>query len=86
LQSSRDTGITLYTSIGLEVRSCLQLGSFAFGFMIVGPHVICLKTVVSEQDPAWTILRSTGISEVFHMPSIAAAITEDKLEIAKPNS
>jgi hypothetical protein len=85
-QSSRDTGITLYTSIGLEVRSCLQLGSFAFGFMVVGPHVICLKTVVSQQDPTWTILRSTGISEVFHMPSVAAAITEDKLKIAKPNT
>jgi hypothetical protein len=85
-QSSRETGITLYTSIGLEVRSCLRLGSFAFGFMVVGPHVICLKTVVSEKDPAWTTLRATGISEVFHMPSIATAITEDKLRIAKPNT
>jgi hypothetical protein len=85
-QSSLDTGITLYASIGLEVRSCLQLGSFAFGFMIVGPHVVCLKTVISQQDPTWTILRSTGISEVFHMPSVAAAITEDKLKIAKPNA
>ena len=71
-QSSRDTGITLATIIGLEVRSWLQIGSFAFGYMLVGPHVICLKTVVSEQDPTWTILKSTGISEVFHIPSVAA--------------
>ncbi|MBI5846635.1 MAG: hypothetical protein HZB31_01535 [Nitrospirae bacterium] len=73
-QSSRDTGISLDRIIGLDVRSLLQLGSFSFGYMLVGPHVICLKTEVSERDPTWTILRSTGISEVFHIPSMAAVL------------
>ncbi len=73
-QSSINTGISLSPTICLDVRSLFQLGSFSFGYMLVGPHVICLKTVVSEQDPTWTILRSTGISEVFHIPSIAAVI------------
>lgn len=85
-QSSRDTGITLSTVIGLEVRYRHQLGSLGFGFMLVGPHVICLKTVVSEQDPTWTTLRATGISEVFHIPSTQAAIKKDELNTAKPNS
>lgn len=73
-QSSRDTGITLDTAIGFEVRTWLQLGSFTFGYMLVGPHIICLKPVVSEQDPTWTVLRSKGISEVFHMPSTATIL------------
>lgn len=85
-QSSDDTGITLPTIIGLDVRYRLQLGLLGFGFMLVGPHVICLKTVVSEQDPIWTTLRATGVSEVFHIPSVPAAIEEDDLNTAKPNA
>jgi hypothetical protein len=50
-QSSRDTGITLFQPIGLDVRPRLHLGSLGFGSMIVGPHIVCLKTRVSEQDP-----------------------------------
>lgn len=85
-QSSHDTGITLSTIIGLDVRYRLQLGLLGFGFMLVGPHVICLKTVVSEQDRIWTTLRATGVSEVFHIPSVPAAIEEDELNTAKPNA
>lgn len=85
-QSSRDTKITLAPTIGLEVRRRLQLGSLGFGFMLVGRHIVCLKTIISEQDPAWTILRSTGVSEVYHLPSIPIAIREDDLQTAKPGA
>lgn len=85
-QSSRDTEITLFQPIGLDVRPRSYLGSIGFGFMVVGPHVVCLKTRVSEQDPTWTVLRDTGISEVFHMPSVPACINESDLHIAKSNA
>jgi hypothetical protein len=73
-QSSRNTGITLSPTIGLDVRTWFQIGSFSFSYMIVGPHVVCLKAVISERDPTWTVLKSTGISEVFHIPSMAAVL------------
>ena len=81
--SSRTTGITLPRPVGLDVRYRLELGSLGMGFLIVGSQIACLKTVVSEQDPVWTVLRSTGISEVFHVPSLPAAIGEDELPVAK---
>jgi hypothetical protein len=83
-QSSKETGITLQPTIGLDVRRRMQLGSLAFGFMLVGPQVICLKTVVAEQDPAWTILRGTGIEAVYHLPSIPIAIQPEDLRVSKP--
>jgi hypothetical protein len=83
-QSSRDTGITLSRPIGLDVRYRLQLGSLGFGFMLVGPHLVCLKTnVAPDRDPVWTALRGTSITEVFHIPSVPAAINEDQLSISK---
>jgi len=85
-QSSKETGITLQPTIGLDVRRRMQLGSLAFGFMLVGPHIICLKTVVSEDDPAWTILRGTGIEEVYHLPSIPITIQPEDLRVSKPSS
>ena len=85
-QSSRDTGITLFQPIGFDVRRRLQLGALGFGFMLVGRHVVCLKTVVSEQDFTWTALRASGISQVFHLPSLPAAIDESELETAKPGA
>jgi hypothetical protein len=85
-ESSRVTGITLSRPIGLDVRYRLQLGTLDFGFMVVGPHVVCLKTIVSKCDPTWTAIRDTGISEVFHVPSVPAAITKADLQTAKPNA
>jgi len=83
-ESSRDTGITLSQPIGLDVCRRLQLGTLGFGFMVIGPHIICVKTLISERDPVWTVLRVTGVTEVFHVPSIPAAISEDELPAAKP--
>jgi hypothetical protein len=85
-QSSRDTGVTLFQPIGLDVRPRLHIGSLGFGFMLVGPHIVCLKTLVSGQDPVWTVIRGMGISEVFHIPSVPASIAESDLHTAKPNA
>lgn len=82
-RSSAETGIVLSPTVGLEARPQQQLGSLAFGFMVVGPHVVCLKTVASEQDPIWTVLRSQGITEVFHLPSVPACIREEDFKMAK---
>jgi hypothetical protein len=83
-ESSEQTGITLPPAIGLDVRRRTQLGSLGFGFMVIGPHVVCLRTAVSSEDPAWTTLRSVGIAEVYHLPSIPMTINESQLAIAKP--
>lgn len=83
-QSSDDTGISLPPCIGLDVRYRSQFGSLGFGFMIVGRHIACLKTVVSPQDLVWTALRAAGITEVFHIPSVPTTVGEDQLNIAKP--
>jgi hypothetical protein len=85
-RSSQETGIALQPTIGLDVRRRTQLGSMGFGFMLVGPHVVCLKTALSEQDPLWTVLRGPGIAEVFHLPSVPLTIDEAQLQIAKSGS
>lgn len=83
-RSSEASGILLDQFIGLDIRPRTHLEALGFGFMVVGPHVVCLKTKVVEQDPVWAALRSTGISEVYHLPSVPAGITEADLAIAKP--
>lgn len=83
-QSSRDTGITLSQPVGLDLRPRSLLGQIGFGFMVVGSEVVCLKTEVApDRDPTWTVLRGTGIVEVFHLPSVPAAIEEDQLSLSK---
>lgn len=81
--SSHATGIPLSPTIGLDVRPRMQLGALGLGFLLVGPHIVCLKTMISEQDPVWTVLRGTGITEVFHVPSMPVAIPEEQLSSAK---
>jgi hypothetical protein len=72
--------------IGLDVRRRLQLGSLHFGFIVLGPHIICIKTKIMEEDPAWGVLCSTGIAEVFHFPCLGFAIEKKDLRVAKPDS
>lgn len=84
--TSAETGITLFQAIGLDPRPRLALGTIGFSFMLAGPHVVCLKTRVAEEDPSWTMLRSTGIDRVYHMPSLPYAVSEEDLRIAKPDS
>lgn len=84
--SAKETGITLAPPVGLDVRNRSQVGALGFGFMVVGQHVLCLKTVITAQDPAWVALRSTGIKEVYHAPAVPAAIPEELLHTAKPQA
>jgi hypothetical protein len=82
-KSSKESGISLSPVVGLDVRRRSDLGTLGFGFMALGPHVICLKTRISEDDPVWTTLRSTGIKEVIHVPSVPATITKEDLAVTK---
>lgn len=69
--------------IGLEVRTRTQIGTLLFGFLVLGSHIVCLKSQIVEADPVWAALRSTGITEVYHLPSVPLFIREDELPTAK---
>jgi hypothetical protein len=85
-QSSTDIGIPLQQIIGFESRPRLQLGSLGFGFMTVDAHLVCLKTVISEADPVWGLMRATGVADVLHLPSVPAAIEDREAPAAKPEA
>ena len=84
-QSAKATSYQLPNPVGFNVRPRLDLGTLGFGFMIVGRDLICLKTIIDHDDPVWTMLRGTGVTEVYHFPSIPAGIKESNLHIAKPS-
>jgi hypothetical protein len=81
---SRETGFDLFDCIGLDVRPRSHLNTLGFGFMTIGRNILCLKTNISENDPVWTILRATGVTEVYHLPSIPVGISESNLPVTKP--
>ena len=66
---SKETGVPLFTSIGLDIRAREDLEGLILEFMIVGTHVICLKKNITEEDPIWSHLAESGIHQVYHMPS-----------------
>ncbi|MGZ8940801.1 MAG: hypothetical protein ACXW32_16480, partial [Limisphaerales bacterium] len=72
------------TIIGMDVRKRSQLGTIIFGFLVVGPHIVCIKAQVVDNDPIWDFLAKSGVSEVYHMPSIPIEINEEMLATAKP--
>jgi hypothetical protein len=74
---SRRTGITLSPTIGLDIRARSQLGSLAFGFLLLDQKVICLKTSVREDDPIWAVIRSSGIDTLTHLPSVPLELPAD---------
>jgi len=84
--ASKDSGITLQTPIGLDYRPRSALETLGFGFLVHGPLIYCLKCHVREDDPVWTVLRSTGIEHVIHIPSLPSEIMPDELPIAKPSA
>jgi len=84
--ASKDSGIPLQQPIGFDVRPRSALETLGFGFLAHGPLIYCLKCHVREDDPAWTVLRSTGIEHVIHIPSVPAEITPDELPMAKPSA
>lgn len=72
------------TIIGLDIRKRSQLGSVNFGFLVVGPHIVCTKAQIVDGDPIWDFLAGSGVSEVYHMPCIPLEIPEEMLATAKP--
>ena len=72
--NSKETGVPLFTSIGLDIRAREHLEGLILEFMIVGNHVICLKKNITEEDSAWSLLAQSGIHQVYHMPSKSAWI------------
>ncbi len=64
------TSIPLQPTIGLDVRARSQLGSLAFGFLFLDQTVICLKAAIREEDPIWTVIRSSGIDTLVHLPAV----------------
>jgi hypothetical protein len=85
VQSSANTSLGLGRSSRLVVCPRLQLGLLDFGFAVLGREIICLKTNTSEEHPMWGALALTGISEVYHVPSVPAGICEHERAIAKPS-
>jgi hypothetical protein len=84
--ASKSSGITLQQPIGLDLRPRSALESLGLGFLVHGTLIYCLKKQVSEHDPVWTALRSTGIEDVVHLPSVPAEIASDELSMAKPEA
>ncbi len=85
-KSSLALGVTLQPVIGFDIRPRSSLERLSLSFMLVGPHVICLQPHVDEGAPFWPVLRSTGIEQVFHVPSLAVSISEDQLHPGKKSS
>lgn len=83
-QSAQETGINLYTVIGMDPRPRLQLGSLLFGYLAAGSSLIVIKRAISDEDISWSILREAGITEVQHMPACTFGITKDDLRVSKP--
>jgi hypothetical protein len=68
----------------LNVRPRLHLQSLAMYFLSVGPHLICLReNLREEEDPAWTILAGAGVETVYHMPCVPMAIKSEDLAVTK---
>ena len=86
-ESSHATGLPLQSPIiGMDIRKRLQLETIAFGFMVHGPHLICIKTSIDENAGVWKLLSETRVTELHHMPSVALAIGTEDLKTAKPES
>lgn len=78
------SGLTSPQYFSLNIRPRLHLQSLAMYFLSVGPHLICLrKNLREEEDPVWTILAGQGVKTVFHMPCVPMAIKSVDLAVTK---
>tara|TARA_R110002096_G_scaffold364019_2_gene557093 strand:+ start:482 stop:1219 length:738 start_codon:yes stop_codon:yes gene_type:complete len=82
--SAEETGLMMQPTIGLDYRSRTALETIGLSFLVQGRDLFALKTVVSEKDPSWAVIRSMGIKKVYHLPSVPMEIEEEELKIAKP--
>ncbi len=81
--SASETGLPLQPCIGLEIRPRSELEIIGFQFLVHGSEIYFLKPNVSEKDPIWAAIRSTGIESVYHLPSVPGEISGDDLAKAK---
>jgi hypothetical protein len=82
-ESSKALDIALFPCKGFNSFPRLELGVLGFGFMVVGRSILCLKTKIIADDPVWMAFLASGVSEVYHLPSIPAGISESDLAITK---
>ena len=68
----------------LDVRPRLHLQRLGMYFMVVGPHIVCVRPDLREkEDMAWTIFAAGGVDRIFHLPALPMKISKAELKIAK---
>lgn len=83
-QAFAEAQLTMPQYLGIDIRSRSHLKSLAMYFLVAGPDIFCLRPNLREQeDAAWTILASSGIDRVYHLPSLPMTINEGDLNKAK---
>lgn len=78
LVASKRTGIQIPAIIGLDYRPRSALGTLWFSFLVHGRELYSLKISPSHQDPAWEVLRTSGIREAWAIPCVPLEIPEGK--------
>lgn len=76
VKASQSFKVKPLPTIGLDIRPRSKLGTLGFGFLIHGQDIYCLKTQIDENDPVFPALRSTGITDIYHLPSVPLEIPE----------
>ena len=69
--------------IGLDLRTCSQLGGFISGFMLYKDIFIYHGIQISENDFRFNLLAKHGVKEVVYAPSMPMSITPEQLNEAK---
>ena len=84
-ETSAATRIPLQSPIiGMDIRKRLQLETIILGFLVRGPHIVYLGTRLDSDELLWKTVRESGITEIYHLPSVSFEIDPDDLHLAKP--
>jgi len=82
-KSSKEGGIPLRPVIGLDQRTTSQLGNLILPLIIHGKTLFLCRRELQEDDLFLTILASTGVREVVHLPCQPIAIASEHRALAK---
>jgi hypothetical protein len=84
MTSFKESNIQPPNYFGLDVRPRSHVQSLGMYFMVVGRHIVCLRTHLREkEDAAWAIFAAGGVERIYHLPSVPMTISRDDLKIAK---